>query len=175
MIVFKSGSSFGDFFSRLLFYLLFNIVGLVLGTVFSVANRGEIIVSYIQLLLVSKPSVILYFLRISFFLILSYFAIRKNMTWVLRTLVFLNSFSFSFSAATFFLHFPSAGWLLQLLVLFPCWIEIIVFSWLWLRCLVFRSIDIPSDFWLSASYLLIAFSLDEFLINPFTAQLFIYS
>lgn len=174
MKAFNAGVSLYRFSVRLTLFLLVMLIGSVLGTVLAFCNRGENLVSYTRFLLASKPSTMLYFIRIFSFLLATYLAMMREAEWILRILILLKSFVFSFTGASIALDYPSAGWLVYPLVLFSSWFEIIIFCWLWLRYLVFRSVVILRDFWFSASILLFVYFINNLVVQPFTAQLFTY-
>ena len=65
----------------------------------------------------------------------SVFVQYAQQLWMLPLVAFLKSFSFAYVSRIIFIHFGSAGWLIQFLVMFSDCILLPVLWWFWCRLL----------------------------------------
>ena len=173
MNVNKCNTAFKQSYIRLAAYVFVVTIGLMIGFFFSLSSR-ESLVHLIHSLPTAKPLLAARVLSGLSMVYIVYLSVYKAIRWPLLALFLIKTSLFAFTAGSVFVSFPNAGWLIQILVLFASWFEIVVSHWLWLRCLVFRSVSTPRDFWICSALQTIVCIFDYYIIYPFAASLFIH-
>lgn len=153
-------------FISLASYLAFTAAGLLFGAVVAVLGREDGEALY-RSLLITKRTVWVLFLP----LVISAFAAYWNKRHLLMLLVPLKSFLFSYAACAMICVFSSASWLAVPLYLFSEHLSFLVYHWLWMRFLVFRSQFGKKDLLISGCVILLILLLDTYFVSPFAVFL----
>lgn len=105
-------------------------------------------------------------------LLITAVAVWRGSRGLLYILAFIKFFLFSFAMCSLWVSFPNSGWLVAYLILLPDWVLLNTYHWFWLRCCVFQSLRINTDFVICSCFLVFTILIDRFLLSPFTASLF---
>ena len=154
-------------------YVVLIAFSTILGAV-AVVYDSRGVADYLKLLFECPPSLIVQLIIAFIPLCITYVVVLWRWHLVLYFLIAIKTVLFSVSAYAVFVAFPSAGWLIQYLMLFPCTAGICVFHWLWLRIFVCHCKPSKNTYFYCALTLLLTVVLDHYFVHPFTALLFIH-
>lgn len=158
--------------SGLLFFETILALGAILGVILSVSSDSFSQIPLLSFLTDDRSYIAVLLLRASP-LLFTIAAIRYNRRGGVFVLAFVKFFLFAYLAGSFCVAFPASGWLISFLVMFPDWLLLNVYHWLWLRCCVFQTGPSRFDLALCSLAVVTSVLIDRFIISPFTAMLFI--
>ena len=162
---------FSKSFIRLFWYVFIAAAGMAIGFVLFNYEKGTTI-SMIRMLPNSNQVIPLRLIVVFLPQIFTYIAFRNNRTGLIYLIILFKMMIFGFTTCGICLSFPNAGWLLQVLVLSASWCGMVIYHWLWLRCLVFKTAQ-RADFLIVTCVLSIIFLVVILFIDPFLASLFV--
>lgn len=155
-----------SFFSLFLLWC----AGLLIGSVFA-QRDSNILLSLVNTIGSSAISCIGLFFILFLPIFVSFCSFYFHAPFLIFTLCFVKGITYSYCVSGIMLVFGSASALMHLLLLFSDSSLLILLFWLWIRNVGCNSSRYKADIGICASFMLLIYLLDIFLVSPFCVRL----
>ena len=155
---------------RVLISLLW-IAGLILGCCLALF-QSETTLLFIRQISRQRMSVVVLTISLLCPFVISYFAFRLRLWFVIYLIVFIKATCFSFCALCLEIAFGDAGWLVYRLYLFSDSCCVIILMWFWNHCIAIDSEKLNRSFYFCFAMIAAVCFMDFIIVSPFVIKLF---
>ncbi len=156
-----------------LFLSAFWISGLLLGCYLAMLLPKESI-SFVRQISIQQQSIIGLFFSLNIPLLLSFFAFKLRLQFLILPIAFVKAVCFSFCALCLVFTFGDAGWLLYRFYIFSDSCAVIVLLWFWIRYFREDPVNLDKCFYFCLAAISAIWIVDYVLVSPFAMMLFHY-